>query len=846
MSWAWRLGIAALLLSGVASAWAGAAGQGGSARSGFRALSGAEARNFVVPPDMRPVTSFHLDTSRFTYERYQQYFGAAQVLGAQITLYRNRSGVINAVIGSHYPGIVATSVVGLPATAAGAVAEREVGAAEHRRVDLMIDPRSGRYFFRVESRGFASRWFHWIDAASGRVLNQYDAIESGGGTGVKGDTKGLTGLTTFDGSGGHGNPSPHYDAISADGRQVTYDTRNTTATIYDVTDSDDVWSLVTADRRSPGQPALVDAHYYANVTDDYLNLVHGLDWTADCGYPAMQSVAHFGLNYTNAFWDGAYTVYGDGDGVSRREFSAGLDVVGHEHGHGVTDCTSNLIYQNQSGALNESFSDIMGNSAEFFANEPSSSNCVRATGQTECADWWIAEDVSLASDTVPGFRNMADPEEDADPDHYSEYIVTAEDEGGVHSNSGIPNHAFYLLVNGGQNAGCDAVGSNGHTHSVDCDVTVAGIGVADAQRIFFLGFTALPSNATMCNARTATEAAASALFGPGSQQARSTTDVWLAVGLTNAACGLPAPTPTPTPTFSPTPTSTPTPMPTATPTPTPASDTDGDTVPDSDDPDDDGDGYWDSEETTKGSAPLNALSTPEHCDAVDNDGDTAVDEEPAGADWDIDGDMVKDCSDATVDTDGDGVVNTVDPDDDGDGYADSQERYMTTDELGSCPTGLSHDAWPPDRNGDADADVGDVIASFMGKILKPLTYDARSDPTGDGANTIGDVISLYFGKVLTKCAVFTFTNGTGGPVDDIHIVWTGPIGEIYSAVDSGLAGWVARTLSPDGLTLDIDRADAQGDLANGGQLTIIVRALIPVPAISSCRWTLDGVDEGPC
>jgi Zn-dependent metalloprotease len=92
-------------------------------------------------------------------------------------------------------------------------------------------------------------------------------------------------------------------------------------------------------------------------------------------------------------------------------------------------------------------------------------------------------------------------------------------------------------VNGGQNAGCDGLGSNGHTHTADCGVTVTGIGLADAEKIFFLGFTGLSANATMCNARTATVVQANNLFGNGSQQSQSTQDAWEAVGVTAALCG---------------------------------------------------------------------------------------------------------------------------------------------------------------------------------------------------------------------------------------------------------------------------------------------------------------------
>jgi bacillolysin len=125
---------------------------------------------------------------------------------------------------------------------------------------------------------------------------------------------------------------------------------------------------------------------------------------------------------------------------------------------------------------------------------------------------------------VPGFRNMADPAEDRDPDHYSELFTGKADNGGVHSNSGIPNHAYYLLVNGGKNAG----EKRGHDHT---GPRVRGIGLAAAEQIFYTGFTSLPSTATMSQARQATEAAAIALYGLDSQQATSTSNAWEAVGV---------------------------------------------------------------------------------------------------------------------------------------------------------------------------------------------------------------------------------------------------------------------------------------------------------------------------
>jgi Zn-dependent metalloprotease len=501
-------------------------------------LSGAGAARFALSSDLTLVKRLRL-AHGLAYERYQQRLGPAAVLGGQVTLLKDSSGRVLAVVGARYASIPRRNLVRLSASGAGAAADRDLGWSGERRSVLLLDPASGRYFYQVETRRRHERWFHWVDAADGSILKKYDGRQTDHGIGVKGDTKSLAGLdgldgtsddiTTFHNAAGHGQPGPHWDLFSSDGRQKTFDARNGILSVFAATDTDDDWTLVTADRSSPGQPAMVDAQYYAQVADGYLRNTHGLDWIADCGHPTMQSVVHYDADYVNAFWDGTSVVYGDGDGFLAREFSGALDVVAHETTHGVTECTSGLLYQDESGALNESFSDMMGTAAEFYA---------AAHGLDPAAppDWTIGEDIYLLSSS--GFRNMADPAENFDPDHYSERQVGGDDNGGVHTNSSIPNHAFYLLVNGGRNAG----EAEGHPHS---GPQVAGIGLSAAERIFFPAFTGLAEDATMCDARAATEAVAAALFGADSQEQLSTTDAWLAVGLTDVVClGLPPEAPT--------------------------------------------------------------------------------------------------------------------------------------------------------------------------------------------------------------------------------------------------------------------------------------------------------------
>jgi bacillolysin len=507
-------------------------GAAAPASRSFQALSGSAASGYTVPADMRLVRK--LELGGLTYERYQQVYGAAgaAVLNGQVTIYRSASGAVQTVVGSHYADVSATNSVKLSKRAAAEKARKDVGAGK-RSVRLMIDADSGRYFYRVETRRLAARWIHWIDSGNGKVLAKLNAIQDDHGTGVRGDAKDMNGgagtaddLTVF--SGGTWN------LMSSDLRQFTSDARNTGSTAKaPATDADNHWTFVTPDRTSPGQPALVDAHYYANVTDDYYQARQSFDF-AGCYPGGMELVAHYGKGYDNAFWNGKVTVYGDGSGVIFRELSGGLDVVAHENTHAVTQCTSNLVYRNESGALNESFSDMLGNSAEFFAAEARTSNCVRARGQSTCADWTIGEDVYLPADVVPGFRNMADPEEDNDPDDYSERFLGSADRGFVHSNSAISNHAYYLLVNGGMNASCAAPATHNAAHCGPGEPVVTGIGLAAAERIMFVGLTSLSENATFCNARKATEAAASALFGAASQQRASTTAAWDAVGVPTA------------------------------------------------------------------------------------------------------------------------------------------------------------------------------------------------------------------------------------------------------------------------------------------------------------------------
>jgi hypothetical protein len=185
----------------------------------------------------------------------------------------------------------------------------------------------------------------------------------------------------------------------------------------------------------------------------------------------------------------------------------------------VISATSNLIPRNESGALNEAFSDMMAKGVEFFYHPPGS-----GAGQ---ADYVIGKDVVRAgrAGAMNGLRSMANPSLYGDPDHYSRYVrlpaTAAGDYGGIHINMGIPNQAFYLAIEGGINR------TSGRA--------VQGVGAANREqieRVFYRAFTLLmPASATFSTARAATIQASRDLYGADSAVERAVTQAWDAVGV---------------------------------------------------------------------------------------------------------------------------------------------------------------------------------------------------------------------------------------------------------------------------------------------------------------------------
>jgi Zn-dependent metalloprotease len=193
-----------------------------------------------------------------------------------------------------------------------------------------------------------------------------------------------------------------------------------------------------------GDPATDEAYDGVGETYDLYLEVYGRHSVDDAGLP-LPATVHYGQDYDNAFWNGERMVFGDGDGELFNRFTVAVDVIGHELTHAVTQLTAGLAYEGQSGALNESVSDVFGSLVQQRAMDQDAAS----------ADWLIG--AGLFTDQVQGvaLRSMRAPGtaydddvlgRDPQPAHMRDYADTTDDNGGVHINSGIPNHAFYLAA----------------------------------------------------------------------------------------------------------------------------------------------------------------------------------------------------------------------------------------------------------------------------------------------------------------------------------------------------------------------------------------------------------------
>jgi bacillolysin len=466
-----------------------------------------------------------------THERLTQVYRGVPVYGADVTR-QTEGGLTVSVFGTLYQNIAVDTTPRLTSADAAAIITRESGIeiGGTKLPTLLILPQDGGYRLVYHASAFSPRAAteYFIDANTGAIVRTLDAARRqaavGSGTGVLGDAKKMS-VT-------HASGTYFADDSLRPPLLVTFDMHSNLQRTLDFLNG--VISLGPSDRASDGDntwndAAAVDAHAYAGYVYDYyfkrfgrkgldnnnfriLSLVHMV--ARQNVFTAPDDVLDLYLNA--AYVGDGVMIYGEGlppnvtvGGLHVNYFSGALDIVGHELTHGVTDFTSQLIYENESGALNESFSDMMGTAIEFYF-QPPGSGLMRA-------DYLIGEDVI----TPGGIRSMANPAPYGQPDHYSKRVTTTDDNGGVHTNSGIGNHAYYLAIEGGTNR--------------TSGLAVQGVGQANRdqiEKVMYRAFTQLmPASATYSVARSVTIQAARDLYGAGSAAERAVTQAWTAVGV---------------------------------------------------------------------------------------------------------------------------------------------------------------------------------------------------------------------------------------------------------------------------------------------------------------------------
>ncbi|MCP6759507.1 MAG: M4 family metallopeptidase [Fischerella sp. CENA71] len=280
-------------------------------------------------------------------------------------------------------------------------------------------------------------------------------------------------------------------------------------TIYDAKGTEQLPGTLV---RGEGDPpcndiAVNEAYDSAGATYDLYYEVFERNSIDDKGL-RLDSTVHYGVKYDNAFWNGDQMVYGDGDGEIFQRFTKCIDVIGHELTHGVTQYEASLQYYGESGALNESFSDVFGSLVKQWVK--------KQTAQE--ADWIIGEGIFTDKVNGVGIRSMKAPGtayndpvlgKDPQPGHMNNKYTGFEDNGGVHINSGIPNRAFYLAA-----------------------IEIGGYAWEKAGKIWYIALCdRLRARTNFKRAANITIQVAGELYGNGSKEQNAVQKAWKEVGV---------------------------------------------------------------------------------------------------------------------------------------------------------------------------------------------------------------------------------------------------------------------------------------------------------------------------
>lgn len=485
-------------------------------------------RNFLsmgAQDEYREIRSEH-DQIGYVHRRMQQYHNGYPVEFG-IFISHEKAGKVVSVNGDHFPitpqnGLLMTQEAALASAMAFVGAEeyiwelpgmdeelqaitgnpnatyRPTGMVVYAPTSFKFDPATYRlaYKFDIYSTRPLNRTDIYVDAENGQVIlssgRMFAADSAGVAQTMYSGTQNI--IADFTGT------NFRLKEVGRGGGIWTRDMNNQTnfSLAVDFIDADNDWNNTTNNDHAAG-----DTHWAAEMTYDYLQSVHGMNSINNNGMNLLMYV-HYDQNWFNARWDGQRAMFGDGPG-NNSPFGT-IDIAAHELGHGVTGNSANLVYQDESGALNESFSDIIGAMVEYhYGINP---------------DWLIGEDRGGP------LRSMSNPGQYQNPDTYhgTYWEFTSFDNGGVHINSGVQNFWFYLLSLGGT-----GTNDNGDAYSV------TAISRDSAELIAMRNLRSyLTPSSQFSDARFYSIQSAIDLFGECSQQMISVVDAWYAVGVGTA------------------------------------------------------------------------------------------------------------------------------------------------------------------------------------------------------------------------------------------------------------------------------------------------------------------------
>lgn len=476
----------------------------------------------------------------YQHVRLNQTYKGLPVFGAQVVVHFDRQGLARAVNGQYRslgkldttPVLTGDQAIGV-ATADQAALGNPQGSASAPVLSIFARDAVPVLAYDLvikydNHQGGIGRWHYWVDAKTGTILLRYNDVPS-----VAAPTGGAAAVIQGNRLAGEGGTVTNVTGWLSGGRYYLWNTTDT-------------WYLFNAGGGFHASDP--DAYTYAfrNISDwgasdraeislgaafegilRYYRSVHGRNSFDDNGAMARANL-HYGYSYVNAYWNGSDFTFGDGDGISANELTL-PDIAGHEFTHAVTEYTAGLIYDYvDSGALNESFSDIFGTLIEF-ATQPDGRAAYpgRTPGH---ADWLCGEDCWLESTALRDLRNPSNRATVATPQPSRYHGRYWDGYGEMHQNDGVQNFFFYLLCEGGR-------GTND-----GISYFVPGIGMGAAEKVAYLTLTSyMVPTADYPAARDYWLAAANETDAAGTttNAALSVMLAWAAVGIGTAEFVLP-------------------------------------------------------------------------------------------------------------------------------------------------------------------------------------------------------------------------------------------------------------------------------------------------------------------